>query len=198
MSTNAVQIVAEPEAFQESLAERMAFRPLSLVEALRYATEIARTLRDLHDQGLAYGAVSSQLILLGPSGATLQNTGGLKRLGEGRYDVAAFGAVLGEMIRGEQSAEVRDSLREEARVLAARCAQESPDMKQVLICLRLLGLKARQAASVGLRMPRPILVQRTTAPVSKRHAMKTVRVRLHVALQWKPLANLAAFALSGK
>ena len=61
MSTNAAQV---SEVDQESLTERMARGRLPLAEALRYATQIATSLRDLHLHGLAYGAVSSQLILL--------------------------------------------------------------------------------------------------------------------------------------
>ena len=114
---------------------------LSLGESLRYATQIGTCLRDLHMQRLVYGAVSSQLILLGPSGATLRTNGGLTHLGDGQFDVMAFGAVLGEMLRGVDGPE---ELKGEIGALAVRCQEETPDMRQVLIALRLLGLQARQ------------------------------------------------------
>ena len=188
MSTNAAQV---SEVDQESLTERMARGRLPLAEALRYATQIATSLRDLHLHGLAYGAVSSQLILLGPAGAALRNTGGLTHFGDGRQDVMAFGAVLDEMVRGVDGPE---DLLAEIRNLAIRCQEEAPDMQQVLIALRLLGLQSRQAASEGRK---PVLARPPEAP-PKRDAKETVRLRLHMALHWKPLANLAALALSSK
>ena len=190
MSANAVQISEIGEPYQESLGERMARGRLSLAETLRCATQIAASLRDLHVHGLAYGAVSSQLILLGPSGATLRNTGGPTHFGEGRHDVTAFGAVLEEMIRGVDGPE---GLLAEIHGLAIRCRQEAPDMQQVLIALRLHGLRSR-LADTGVRRLAPVRRPEAAA----RRDVKTVRLRLHLALHWKPLANLAAFALSGK
>jgi hypothetical protein len=188
MSANAVRIT---EIDQESLTERMARGRLSLAETLRYATQIAASLRDLHVHGLAYGAVSSQLILLGPSGAALRITGGLTHFGERRHDVTAFGGVLGDMIRGVDGPE---GLLAEVRGLAMRCQEEAPDMQQVLIALRLLGLRSRLAATAVRKL---VSVRRPEA-AAKRDLKETVRLRLHLALRWKPLANLAAFALSGK
>jgi hypothetical protein len=115
--------------------------PLPLAEALRYATEIAISLRDLHMNGLVYGAVSSQLILLGPSGATLRGAGGPLPLGDGHKDVMAFGAVLSEIQRGIDGPE---DFREKLGALATNCQEGAPDMQQVLIALRILGLQARQ------------------------------------------------------
>src|ERR1017187_1561920 len=99
MSAAAAAIEGRGEGYQESLTERMGRAPLPVEEALRYAIRIATCLRDLHRQRLAYGAVSSQLILLGPAGASLRSDGGLAKLGDSHPDVAGFGAVLGEMCR---------------------------------------------------------------------------------------------------
>jgi hypothetical protein len=200
MSTHLVEI-AEPEAArQESLAERLARCPLSLTEALRCATEIAAALRDLHQHGLAYGAVSSQLIEMGAPGAALRPTGGLKRLGDGRGDVTAFGAVLLEMLRREAKAGEPESLRGAVRALALRCQDESPDMRQVLIALRLLMLQARQCAAPARPVARPTVEPPTPVAVAPAASAGTrrVRVRIRMALHWKPLANLAIFASSGK
>ena len=191
MSAAAVAVAETEEIFQESLTERMARGRLPLAEALRYAIQIATCLRDLHLQRLVYGAVSSQLIVLGPAGATLRSSGGLTHLGEAHDDAQAFGAVLGEMLRGIDGPE---ELRAEMGVLAAHCQEEAPDMQQVLIALRLLGLQARQSM---VARPRPVLVRRPES-AAKPQVKKAVRLRLHMTLHWKPLASLAAFALAGK
>ena len=179
------------EGYQESLAERTGRGPLPVEEALRYATQVATCLRDLHMQGLIYGAVSSQLILLGPSGASLRSSGSLAQLGEPQHDVADFGRALGEMLRSVEGPAI---LHIELGQLAIRCQLEAPDMQQVLITLRLLGLQARMAAPAGRR---PVLVRRADA--AGRPALKeTVLQWASMARHWKPLASLVAFALTGK
>jgi hypothetical protein len=196
MSTNLVEIPAREEAHQDSLAERMVRAPLLLPEALRCATEIATALRDLHEHGLAYGAVSSQLIELGPAGATLRATGTLKRLGDSHRDVMAFGEVLQEMLdRDETAGGGLQGLHEEARALAERCRTEAPPMRQVLIALRLLVFEARFRGPAV--RPRRAVVRRmpvAAAPVERApvHARVRIRIRIRLALQWKPLASLAS------
>jgi len=81
---NAVAAEQCAETYGETLAERMERGPLPVGEALRYAIQIARYLRDLHAQGLVYGAVSSHLIVLAPSGACLRPSGGVAHLGDRR------------------------------------------------------------------------------------------------------------------
>jgi len=186
MSANAVPLEPNVEGYQESLTERMGRGRMPLAEALGYATRIAACLRDLHSQRLVYGAVSSQLILLGPSGATLRNSGCLTHLGDGRRDVTAFGAVLAEMVRRVDGPE---DLCAELNSIAVRCQDDAPDMQQVLLCLRLLALRSGTAAARP-----PVLVLRTAKP----GPAERIRLRLHMCLRWKPLVNLAAFALSGK
>jgi len=191
MSTQAAGISGIVEPYQESLTERMARGRLSLAETLCYATQIATSLRDLHLLGLVYGAVSSQLILLGPSGAVLRNTGGLAQFGDRHHDVKAFGAVLGAMIAGADGPE---ELLAELRGLAMRCQEETPDILQVLITLRLLGFRSRLATAEV----RKLVLVRCPAAAAKRDVTETVRMGLHLALHWRPLASLAAFALWGK
>ena len=190
MSTIAIPISENMEERQESLTERMARGRLSMPETLRYAIGIAGCLRDLHRQGLAYGAVSAQSILLSPSDAALRNSGGLTGLGDASQDVTAFGALLEEMLR---AADGPDDLRQEVDALAMRCQEEAPEMRYVLIVLRLLGLQARLMASQA-RMPAlPPPPQALPTPKAER-----VRLRVRFSLHWRPLANLAAFALSNK
>ena len=195
MSTNAVQIIeeeAEVKAFQESLSDRMSRGPLPLTEALRYAAQIATTLRDLHQQGLVYGAVSSQLIVLDAKGAGLRNTAGLKRLGDPRVDVAAFGAVLAELMRGTEGAE---RLRTEVRALANRCGTELPEMQQVLITLRIISLETRQESINARRGPRPVLVRRAAKQASP-DFFAFMDARLRTALAWRPAIHFPAFHFS--
>lgn len=182
MSAGAIFVEDSAEAYQESLTERMRRGRLPVAEALRIATGIASCLRDLHAHHLVYGAVSSQLVEIRPSGAVLRNTGALSRLGDGQSDVAAFGKVLAELVRRMDGPQ---DLRAGIEALATRCRQEAPDMQQVLIVVRLLALQARQGAR---EMRRPLPVRRP----------KAASGWLQMVRQWKPLASLAALALSLK
>jgi len=221
MLIDTTEITECTETEAESMAERMSRSPLSLVETLRYATEIATALRDLHEHGLTYGAVTSQSILLEPLGAALRATGDIKRLGDGRRDVMAYGTVLEEMLAHQDTAGAgEDSIRDEARALALRCRHEAPGMKHVVINLRLLALAARQCEK-GLRIPAPAVLRapvppaespaapappavpvvapvRPAPPVRKPRARARVRVRIRLNLHWKPLVSLAVVTLSGK
>jgi hypothetical protein len=181
MSAVTIPVEESVEAFQESLIERMARGRLPFPETLQYVTQIATSLRDLHRHGLIYGAVSSQLIVLGPAGAELRGSDGLKRLGCGALDVTAFGAVL-EELAGSTAGPAEWIA--ELRSVAALCRQEAAEMQPVLMAIRLLGLRARQSAGMA---PGPVLV-RCTAPLPKVRRVKLV-------FHWKPLASLAAFAL---
>jgi len=188
MPVSAAAAAIEPHAqtYAESLAERLSRGSLPPAEALRYAIAIAASLRDLHRQGLVYGAVSSHLVLLGPSGVFLRSGGGLAQLGDGREDVQAFGGLLGEMLR---TVEGSREWRAEIDRLAQRCGGENLDMQHVLIALRLL--RVRQAAAVARK---PVLIRQPAAPPKKRIG----RLRIHLALRWKPLIGLAALVLPGK
>jgi len=186
MSAAAVAMDPHAATYEESLAERLSGGSLAPDEVLRYAIAIATGLRDLHRQGLVYGAVSSHLILLGPSGAFLRSSGGLAQLGDSREDVKAFGALLGELLRGVEAAE---EFRAEIDRLALSCREEIPEMRHVLIVLRLLRLR-----QTGPARRRPVVVRQPAAPAQK----QKIRLRIHMALHWKPLVNLVAAALTGK
>jgi hypothetical protein len=175
------------EAFQESLTERMSRGALPVAEALRYAIQVATCLRDLHTQGLVYGAVSSQLILLTPAGAALRTGGSLAQLGDPRHDVAAFGDLLGEMLRNIEGSEI---LQIELGRLAILCQMDAPDMQQVLITLRLLAVQARQRAVVVVPPPEP--------RAKAEEKQSSFSLRMQAALHWKPIAGLAALALWAK
>ena len=194
MNTTAAFTAGSEEAYQETLSDRMAQAKLSLADALRFATQIATTLRDLHAQGLIYGAVSSQLILLNQDGAALRNTGNVARLGDRQSDVKAFGRVLGEMFSRVICEWEFEPVRQQAHALALNCEDGVPEMRQVMVTLRLLGLQARQARPTA---PPPAPVQQLKVE-PKRPKVQKVRVRLRFNLQWQPLVSLATFALAGK
>jgi hypothetical protein len=187
MSANPVVPMCEapeaeaPEAYQETLTERLGRGRLTLAEALGYATEIAGCLRDLHMQGLVYGAVSSQLVVLSEQGASLRNSGSLARLGNAQGDVTAFGLMLNEMLRRVDGPA---ALCAEMNSLAVTCQDGAVGMQQAAVTLRLLALKARHT---HVRAPGPVLV---TPPVGD-HAS----VRLKFSLHWRPLVNLMTSAL---
>jgi hypothetical protein len=152
--------------YNESLAERLASGVLPVPYALICATDVASTLRDLHQKGLAHGEVNLGSIRLSESGARLQPRGSRTRLADTRSDVAAFGAVLYEMMTGlKPPSDVKSAVftpvttamdmgdvRTDAIRLAEKCLDGSPDMKQVLIELRILGILTRRLAVLPYRL----------------------------------------------
>lgn len=197
MSTDTVEIGEGEGSPKESLADRIALGPLPFLEALRYAIEVAETVRDLHKQGVAHGAVSSQLILLGESGAALGATGKTNCLGDSCLDVKAFGEVLDDMLGGnEAEGDGPASVRQAMHELALRCRNESPSIQQVLIDLRLLALRVRQSGIFSQSPSGQSIVSRTPK-LQARTTMPNVRLRVRLALHSKPLARLV-FGLLGK
>jgi hypothetical protein len=133
------------EAAAESLEERLARGAMPFREALESATRLAAQLRDLHAHGLEYGALSARTVVIGACGAGLAPRRGLARRADGRSDVAAFGGVMQEMLHGAETPHHLLALRTEAAGLAHRCRAQAPEIQQVLIPLRLLGMRARLA-----------------------------------------------------
>ena len=129
----------------ESLEERLARGPMTFCEAMQGATRLAAQLRDLHVHGLEYGALSARTVVIGACGAGLAPRRGLARRADGRGDVAAFGGVMQEMLHGAETPHHLLALRTEAAGLAHRCRAQAPEIQQVLIPLRLLGMRARLA-----------------------------------------------------
>src|ERR1700722_18963231 len=99
-----------------TLSHRLAEGPVSLQEALRYATNLAEALRQIHDTGRTYGALSPSSIILTAGGLELAATGGPAgitpytaaeilrgRPADQRSDIFAFGAIVYEMIMGRRA-----------------------------------------------------------------------------------------------
>ena len=147
---------------RETLADYLAAGPPSLSVALHCATSIADSLRDLHEDGRAYGGLSPSAVIIADSGTSLmphhiQSPAPLSA------DIQAFGSILNElMIRsvaapgeyagpaGTTSRSTPLGIRTAAARLAGRCMAakgDSPGIQQVLTEVRLLYVMARQNES---------------------------------------------------
>jgi hypothetical protein len=138
-------IEVDAEAAGESLEKRLARGAMTFREALESATEMAAQLRDLHAHGLEYGALSAQTVVMGAWGAGLAPRSVLARRADGRGDVAAFGELMELMLDSAETPQHLSEFRAEAAGLAHRCRTQAPEIQQVLVPLRLLGMRARMA-----------------------------------------------------
>jgi hypothetical protein len=99
-----------------TLSHRLAEGPISLQEALRYATNLAEALRQIHDTGRTYGTLAPSSIILTSGGLELAAPGGPAaitpytapeilrgRPADQRSDIFAFGAIVYEMITGRRA-----------------------------------------------------------------------------------------------
>jgi hypothetical protein len=101
----------------KTLAERLGEGRLSMAEALRYAIQLAGSLRELHDGGPAHGAVTPSNVALvagglellpGSSGSITPYTAPEVVRGcvaDKRSDIFGFGAILFEMFTGRRAFE---------------------------------------------------------------------------------------------
>jgi hypothetical protein len=143
-----------------NLAEILAGGPLPLEAALRHATEIALTLREMHADGRAHGGVEAQNVYIKPSGAVLVTP---ERRGypDPLDDLAGFGLVLYAMLTGKSPGdELRlipgkppvlkgpAAVRAAATRLAERCVtaerETAPDLQKILTEVRLLHVMSKQ------------------------------------------------------
>lgn len=145
----------------QSLIEVLARGPLPLESALRYATEIALALREMHDDGRAHGKVEPEQVMIRSTGATLLPP---ERRGytDPLDDLAGFGNVLYAMLTGRPPAgeEFRlvpakppamkgaAAVRAAATRLAERCLtaerETAPELQKILTEVRLLHVMAKQ------------------------------------------------------
>ena len=163
-----IDIGVDVEAAGEPLEERLARGAMTFREALEIATKLAAALRDLHAYGLEYGDLSARTVVLGSSGAFLAPRRALARRADGQGDVTAFGELMELVLDGAETPRHLLALWAEAAGLAHRCLTQAPEIQQVLIPLRLLGMRARMAppappvdgtpgAGLGVRLKSPAL-----------------------------------------
>jgi ribosomal protein S27AE len=170
---------------EESLANRLARGPLPLPLALRCATDVATGLRELYRAGRAHGDVSPASVVLRSTGAALLPPDGLVSDANPRTDVAAFGTVLHQMLRGNEPpqggrlATVSPAgLHAAATRLASKCLatprEQAPSIQMVVSEVRLLNLLARQSAAKARAQPRRAphgrvtkVAERATSPVER-------------------------------
>jgi hypothetical protein len=144
----------------ETLAERLSQGALPLGYALRYATDVASSLRDLHEEGLLHGSVDANSVVVTETGARLLPPNGHARYAVAGADVSAYGALLYEMVTGAKpsprttlplppiaSRNTPKGLQAAATRLASKCLRSTSnsftEMQKVLTEVRLLGLQSR-------------------------------------------------------
>jgi hypothetical protein len=162
-----------PLNYTNTLAQRLGEGRLPVAEALRYALQLAETLRTLRDAGKVHGAVTpANLALTSGCVELLPAAGGSIRAitpytapevvqggaPDARSDIFGFGAILFEMLTGRRavSGETRHTSPATGNAafdrLLGPCLHRNPDtriagMPKVMMELKLLCAAARRAAT---------------------------------------------------
>ena len=164
-----------PTSEPRTLAQRLSEGRLPVSEALRYAMMLAESLRRLHDEGRAHGALSPRCVVLKSGGLELLPGSGAitpytapealeGRPTDARSDVFAFGTILYEMLTGARAFEgvggalatalatatPRPSGSPAVDRLLANCLAKDPAgrwprMQKIIMELKLLTVAARRA-----------------------------------------------------
>jgi hypothetical protein len=142
----------------QTLAERLAQGPIPMKQALRYATLLGQTLRDLHDAGKSHGAVSSKTILLTSEGLELAPPAEMSGQADIPVDILGFGTVLAEMLANPGYAPGDPAEQDDHGIgplidacLASDPSVRPPNMRKALLELKVAALSARQSERVSSR-----------------------------------------------
>jgi hypothetical protein len=150
--------------------------------ALRCATDVASTLRDLHEEGRLHGSVNADSVVVTETGARLLPPSGQAQYAVAGADVSAFGALLYEMVTGAKpspratpplpaitSRHTPKGLQIAATRLASKCLRSTSnsfaEMQKVLTEVRLLGLQS------GIRQKPPAFQPLRAPAVWERRAL---------------------------
>jgi hypothetical protein len=192
----------------ETLAQRLSQGALPLGYALRYATDVASSIRDLHEEGRLHGSVNADSVVVTKAGAQLLPPNGHARYAVAGADISAFGALLYEMATGAKHSpratpplpaiEPRNTpkgLRIAATRLASKCLRSTSnsftEMQKVLTEVRLLGLQFRiQQAPAGAEpsMAPAAWARRAEAPTAPRQPASSPQRRGGASLLFTPIA----------
>ena|GEM_PF-5515738 len=192
----------------ETLARRLSQGALPLGYALRCATDIAASLRDLHEEGRLHGSVNAQSVVVTNTGARLLPPHDRARYTAAGAEVAAFGALLYEMVAGAKpspratppfpavaSRNTPKGLRLAATRLASKCLRSTSDsfteMQKVLTEVRLLGLQSEIRQSPAAFQPLRAwggLERRALAPAGPRRPASGTQRRGAPARLFTPIA----------
>lgn len=149
--------------------------------ALRCATDVACSLRDLHEAGRLHGSVNVNSVVVTKTGAQLLPPNGHARHAVAGADVSAFGALLYEMVTGAKPSpraapplptvaprNTPNGLRIAATRLASKCLRSTSnsftEMQKVLTEVRLLGVQS------GIQRMAPAFEPLTAPAVWERRA----------------------------
>jgi hypothetical protein len=164
---------------QDTLARRLTHGPIEPVQALKYASEIAAALREVHRLQRGHGAVRPESILVASSGLMLASPpegSGNRPITD---DITGLGALLFEMLTARKPHAMPDrrklpgnsGLHAACLQLAERCmaatAEAGPDIRKVSTEIRLLLLLARQ------RRPEPVRIDLPKPAVPAKAVLQT-------------------------
>jgi len=165
------------------LARRLSHGALPLGYALRCATDVASSLRDLHEEGRLHGSVNADSVVVTETGARLLPPNGQARYAVAGADISGFGGLLYEMVTGAKpspratpplpaltSRNTPKGLQIAATRLASKCLRSTSnsftEMQKVLTEVRLLGLQSgiRQKAPAFRPWRAPAVWERRALP----------------------------------
>ncbi len=172
---------AESPAKSKTLAQQLAEGRLPVQDGLRYAAQLAETLRKIHDEGRAHGAVTPDVIGVDAAGLevmpaapdgprvtpyTAPEVASQNRTADARSDIFSFGAIVYEMLTGRR-AFVGEP---EAVLVASLCNSTAAPTGSPAVDRLVGGCLAKDPAARWQRMQKIILELKLLTAAAKRSA----------------------------